>query len=391
MNTRVLFFSALVFFAGTGIAPHYSYAQTQTLYNQKSIITVAPNTTVTVAGSVRNGGTLENNGALNVEGAWTNSGVYLAGSGQITFNGTSATLPQIIHHNGQSFSRVIISGGGKKVILSDMVIGREIDFKEGIVETSGDSKVIFQRDVIVSGASDRSHIHGPVYEKGGGAKLFPIGNGLYYLPVSFVDVGDTSALIGVRGFEFEQSGLRKEEALPSISDQRYWFIDVAKGSLTNSQVVLPFRNESWATNPDNIVVVQAPAPTGKFSSIGRALTDRNTDNARITSAEMVTMPFVALATEAADRPIIVYNAVSPNGDGLNDFLRIGNIENFPQNKFSLFNRWGDKVFEVEDYDNVERVFRGRSENYGELVSGTYFYILDLPGAESLRGFISVKN
>ena len=123
----------------------------------------------------------------------------------------------------------------------------------------------------------------------------------------------------------------------------------------------------------------------------RALTDRNTDNARITSAEMVTMPFVALATEAADRPIIVYNAVSPNGDGLNDFLRIGNIENFPQNKFSLFNRWGDKVFEVENYDNIDRVFRGRSSEYTELVSGTYFYVLDLPGVESLRGFIAVKN
>ena len=128
MNTRLVFLSALVFFAGTGIAPHYSCAQTQTLYNQKSIITVAPNTTLTVAGSVRNGGTLENNGALNVEGAWTNSGVYLSGSGQITFNGTSSTLPQIIHHNFHSFIMVVISGLGKKVILSDMVIGRVIDF-----------------------------------------------------------------------------------------------------------------------------------------------------------------------------------------------------------------------------------------------------------------------
>lgn len=352
---------------------------------------MAPNTTLTVMGSVGNTGIFQNNGALKVEGAWTNSGTYRSERGQITFNGSSAALPQIIHHNGQLFNKVIISGGGKKVVLSDMVIGREIDFEDGVVETSGDSKVTFQRDVIISGASDRSHIHGPVYQKGGGPKLFPIGNGLYYLPVSLVDVGDTSALVGVHGFEFEHSGLRKSDAMPSISDRRYWFIDVAAGSLDNSQVVLPFRDESWESDPDHVVVVQAPALTEKFSSIGRFSVEGEPDNALVTSAKKVTMPFVALATEVSDVPLIVYNAVSPNGDGLNDFLRIENIENFPRNKFSLFNRWGDKVFEVENYDNIDRVFRGRSSEYTELVSGTYFYVLDLPGVESLRGFIAVKN
>lgn len=389
--TGRLVFGTVVLLAISALSPFHAYAQTQTLYNKKSTITVAPNTTLAVAGSVGNAGTLQNNGALKVEGAWTNSGIYLSQAGEITFNGASATLPQIIHHNGQSFNKVIISGGGKKVILSDMVVAREIDFENGIVETSGDSKVVLQSDVIISGASDRSHVHGPVYEKGRGTKLFPIGNGLYYLPVSLLDVGDTSAVIGVRGFEFEHSGLRKADALPSISDQRYWFIDVSKGTLQNSQVVLPFRDESFASDPDQVVVVQAPALTEKFRSIGRASSKGDPANARITSAESVTMPFVSLATEALDMPIIVYNAVSPNGDGLNDFLRIGNIENFPRNKFTLFNRWGDKVFEVENYDNIERVFRGRSSEYGELVSGTYFYVLDLPGTESLRGFISVKN
>lgn len=155
--------------------------------------------------------------------------------------------------------------------------------------------------------------------------------------------------------------------------------------------MLPFRDESWTAGPADVVVVQASALTGKFSSIGRSSIDGNPDNARITSEKEITMPFVTLATAAADLPLLVYNAVSPNGDGLNEFLRIENIENFPQNKFSLFNRWGDKVFEIENYDNGDRVFHGRSSDYGELVSGTYFYVLDLPGRESLRGFISVKN
>jgi hypothetical protein len=90
---------------------------------------------------------------------------------------------------------------------------------------------------------------------------------------------------------------------------------------------------------------------------------------------------------------VVYNAVSANGDGLNDYLRIDNIENYPDNRFKVFNRWGDRIFEVENYDNHERAFKGRANINGdaELVSGTYFYVLEIPGTESLRGFIAVKN
>jgi gliding motility-associated-like protein len=103
------------------------------------------------------------------------------------------------------------------------------------------------------------------------------------------------------------------------------------------------------------------------------------------------MPFVALATARAE--VTVYNAVSPNGDRSNDYLRIENIENYFPNKFSLFNRWGDKMFEIENYDNDERAFRERSNLYGdrELETGTYFYVLVLPEGESLRGYIAVKK
>jgi hypothetical protein len=72
---------------------------------------------------------------------------------------------------------------------------------------------------------------------------------------------------------------------------------------------------------------------------------------------------------------------------------IENIQNFPGNKLTVFNRWGDKVFEIRDFDNGQRAFKGKSNIHGQndLVSGNYFYILELPKGPSLRGFISVKN
>jgi gliding motility-associated-like protein len=363
--------------------------QAQKLYSKGARIKVAANTSLTVNGSVENGGTIVNDGQLKVSGAWINSGNYEPGQGLIIFNGSSAVVPQIIHHNGQKFNKVMITGGGKKALLSDMVIARELWFEDGVVETSGSSKVVLDEGVLISGASDRSHIHGPVYERGTGEKLFPIGDGLYYLPVTLTNVSDPQAFVGVHAFEF-QNNLQKSDGLPAISDKRYWFIDVVAGSLQRSQVVLPFRDESWTSNPAWIVVAEASSPTEKFTSLGRSSMEGGPDNARVTSQKNITMPFVALATEADDLPLIVHNAVSPNGDDRNEYMIIENIENFPQNKFSVFNRWGDKVFEIDNYDNGDHVFRGRSNNHGELASGTYFYVLDVPGRQSLRGFISVK-
>lgn len=363
------------------------------VFSNEASVTISRNTTLTVKGSIENEGTIVNDGQLKVSGQWINSGTYEPRQGEITFNGSSTTVPQIIHHNGQPFHRVTISGGTKKIILSDVFVQNQIRFDHGIVEASGDSRIVFESGAKILNASDSSHVHGVVFQKGSGYKLFPIGNGSVYLPVELPDVQDPSAVIGVLALQFSDIGRMKTSAFASISEKRYWQVDVESGSLPNSQIVLPLRDESWAANPEQIVVVQSESPTQEFTSIGKSSFTGDPDNARVKSQLNISMPFVALATVAQENELVVYNAVSNNGDHLNEFLRIENIENFPVNRFSVFNRWGDKIFEVENYDNAGNVFDGYSNISGksELVSGTYFYVLEIPGRESLRGFISVKN
>ncbi len=47
--------------------------------------------------------------------------------------------------------------------------------------------------------------------------------------------------------------------------------------------------------------------------------------------------------------IWVPNVFSPNGDGLNDVLRIlGNIGRIEDVNFSIFNRWGEKIYFTAD-------------------------------------------
>ena len=77
----------------------------------------------------------------------------------------------------------------------------------------------------------------------------------------------------------------------------------------------------------------------------------------------------------------VFNAVTPNNDGNNDFLYISGLDCFTDNSIEIFNRWGVSVYEIQGYDNLVRAFRGYSEgrvtlNKSELLpTGTYYYVL----------------
>ncbi len=96
----------------------------------------------------------------------------------------------------------------------------------------------------------------------------------------------------------------------------------------------------------------------------------------------------------ADVDLIIYNGVSPNNNGQNDFFKIENIETYPGNKVHIFNRWGQKIFEVEDYNNrlSTHRFEGRSNvgSENELVEGTYFYVITLPTGK-LTGFLHLRR
>lgn len=92
--------------------------------------------------------------------------------------------------------------------------------------------------------------------------------------------------------------------------------------------------------------------------------------------------------------IEIYNAVSPNNDGKNDFFELRYIDLLPntqQNKVTIYNRWGVLVFEVENYKETN-AFRGVSSDGKELPSGTYFYKIEFKsGRTSETGYLSLKR
>ena len=94
--------------------------------------------------------------------------------------------------------------------------------------------------------------------------------------------------------------------------------------------------------------------------------------------------------------ITIYKAFSPNGDAINDVWHIGNIEQYPENTVTIFDRWGSVIYQVTGYNNENVVWDGRGNGRGVsstsvVPSGTYFYSVELQGSGSKSGFIELIN
>src|SRR5690606_3766467 len=79
----------------------------------------------------------------------------------------------------------------------------------------------------------------------------------------------------------------------------------------------------------------------------------------------------------SDLPVRVHPVISPNGDGINEFLMIEAIKDYPENRVTIFNRNGTLLWEASGYDNNRVTFRGISTGQQLLPAGTYFYIVEV--------------
>ncbi len=86
----------------------------------------------------------------------------------------------------------------------------------------------------------------------------------------------------------------------------------------------------------------------------------------------------------------IYTAFSPNGDGVNENWIIEGIEGFENNVVYIYNRWGDLVAQINNYDNVDNVWDGINQSTGQpVVHGTYYFLLEWEGKRLNDGWVQV--
>lgn len=94
-------------------------------------------------------------------------------------------------------------------------------------------------------------------------------------------------------------------------------------------------------------------------------------------------------------PPKVYNFISSNGDGINDYFHIDGLRDiFMHHKISVFNRWGALVW-TGDNNTPEwdgRLTKGLKWSDGTVPDGTYYYVIDLHDPdypEPFTGFLYI--
>lgn len=116
---------------------------------------------------------------------------------------------------------------------------------------------------------------------------------------------------------------------------------------------------------------------GNYTVVVKALSSTN-----ITLDSVVFNYNVLASSEPCQ--ITVYNGFTPDGDGINDKWVIENIENFPTNTVSIYNRWGNKLWSTSNYDNTTNYWNGQGPNGVTLSSGTYFFIIEIDGGSGVK-------
>ncbi|HEX8350241.1 MAG TPA: gliding motility-associated C-terminal domain-containing protein, partial [Hymenobacter sp.] len=92
----------------------------------------------------------------------------------------------------------------------------------------------------------------------------------------------------------------------------------------------------------------------------------------------------SLSNEACvsfENPLAFYNIITPNGDGLNDVVYIDNVQLYPGNTFTIFNRWGKEIYATTNYRNT---WGGEGAS-----SGVYYYLFKLPDGTKRKGWFEI--
>lgn len=101
-------------------------------------------------------------------------------------------------------------------------------------------------------------------------------------------------------------------------------------------------------------------------------------------------PILLSIVIASVPPILPTNILTANGDGKNDYWIIKDIEKYPDNEVTVFDRAGRIIFRAKNYQNN---WTGNLSGL-PLTEDTYYYIIKFKKDgkyELVKGFITILN
>ena len=177
----------------------------------------------------------------------------------------------------------------------------------------------------------------------------------------------------------------KPRTLGAISTVEFWRLE---GTVTSSiSISWDSRSNIGALSPDsNTIIPVAWSKSGnQWISLGVTARGGDLTQGFVTSENFVPDDYeiITFGSLAVPEELITLDnyIVTPNGDGVNDFLEIPQLELSPNNSVRIFDRNGLMVFEQTNYTN-EFVGIANTDNLvikrnAGLPYGVYFYVASL--------------
>ncbi len=86
--------------------------------------------------------------------------------------------------------------------------------------------------------------------------------------------------------------------------------------------------------------------------------------------------------------MVIYNAFSPNDDGVNDYWDIDNAGLYPDITVEVFTRWGERVFSSVGYSDDKR-WDGRYKGKNVPIGTYYFVVIPHNGGNAISGPLTI--
>mgnify|MGYP006360476565 CR=1 FL=1 len=381
------------------LASVFGFAQNNVTVNNGDMY-ILPNTLISTHSNFENStsGIVFNDGEFQFYKNYKNDGMFThttnSTTGYTVFQGNN---PQIISGSLPSRHFDILFNNNSTAyafqLNNDFMIDGTANFANGIVKINRNQEgaMLFTENSKHINTSDKSYAEGMVEKVGNKPFGFPVGKSELYRPASISAPKEILTLIKTEYF-LENSNrvhphTNKSQEVVGINDKEYWFITRDE---SNSSVILTL---SWNENTtpqeftddaQNLVIVRWDDEQNSWMNEGGIVDFANktvTSPVEISKYGVFTFGKLKGAV-APEFEVIVYNYMTTNDNGKNDYLIIENIERFPENNLEIYNRYGVRVYKTDGYGINGNVFTGYSQakvtvdKNEKLPTGTYYYILN---------------
>ncbi len=323
--------------------------------------------------------------------------VVIDGAGAQSFNDVGTT-------SDFTFRRLTLNKASGAFTLNEPLrIQTTVTFTAGIINTDATNLLIFEDNATVTGASNASHVDGPVDKIGNGTNpfAFPVGDNGTYRPISMTTPGN-SARFRAQYFFSDPSAFydwqSKEATIDHISTTEYWTLDRVAGSDAEVITIGWDANSGGVDNLTELTVARWDSGSNIWRDEGNGGTTGNTTEGTIQTGGNVSnfSPFT-LASTTANNPLpvslISFNAIVDEEEKFVD-LSWSTSSEFNNAYFTV-----EKTFDLEEYLEVGTINGNgttNEENTYALVdekpfTGTSYYRLKQTDYNGSVEFFNLKK